>query len=318
VRTLFELLHLYFTAPRLDSAAYQSYQTRLRAILANRDANPETPFWDTLQVTLAQQHRRARPLTPEVLNDLSLERALSFYRERFGDASDFTFAFVGNFSVDSIRPLVLQYIGSLPGNARVEQARDVGLRPPTGVVQKVVRKGSEPKSRTQLIFTGPFNYQREERHALASLIEVLDIRLREVLREDLGGTYGVNTSQSTEREPWANYAVHISFGSAPERLDSLTQAVFAVIEQIKKDGPTATDLAKVQEAQRRNYEKGLQENSFWLQQLLARSQNAEDLRNVLSFPQLVNALSSERVRDAARQYLRTDNYIRISLFPDKT
>ena len=318
LRTLFELVHLYFTAPRLDSSAYQSYQSRLLAILANRDASPETPFWDTLQVTLAQHHPRARPLTPELLEELDQARALAFYRNRFADAGDFTFAFVGNFTLDSIRPLVQQYLASLPAAGRVEKARDVGTRPPAGVMQKVIHRGREPKSRTQIIFSGPFEYSRAERHALISLNEVLDIRLREVLREDLGGTYGVAISQATEREPWPNYTVHIGFGSAPERLDSLTRAVFEVIEQVKREGPRATDLAKVKEAQRRSYEQGLRENSFWLQQLLARSQNEEDLRNVLSFPALVDGLTAERIREAARKYLRTDNYLRISLFPEKT
>ncbi|MGH7467596.1 MAG: M16 family metallopeptidase [Longimicrobiales bacterium] len=317
LRTFFELLHLYFTVPRLDSSAYQSYQSRLRAILANRDASPETPFWDTLQITLAQGHARARPLTINLLGELDRERALRFYQERFADAGDFVFAFVGSFALDSIRPFVLQYIASLPATGRVEAARDVGMRPPTGVVQKSIKRGTEPKSRTQIIFSGTFNYTRDERHALASLIDVLDIRLREVLREDLSGTYGVSVTQTAEAEPWPNYAVYISFGSAPERLDSLSQAVFRVIEEIKQNGPRAEDLSKVQETQRRNYEKGMRENSFWVQQLLARTQNGEDPRLVLRYPALVAGLNAERIRAAARTYLRVDNYVRVSLYPER-
>jgi zinc protease len=317
LRTMFELTHLYFTMPRRDSAAFASYTSRMRSILANRDADPETPFWDTLQVTMAQHHPRERPLDLSTVDQVSLDRAMAFYRDRFRDAGDFTFAIVGNFTIDSIRPLVLQYLASLPAAGRVEQARDVNLRPPTGVVQKVIRKGTEPKSRTQLIFTGPFEYARAERHALTSLIDVLDIRLREVLREDQGGTYGVSIGQSVQREPWAHYSVHISFGSAPERLDSLANLVFSVIEEIQNAGPRPTDLAKIKETQRRAYEKGLRENDFWLGQLMARSENSEDLRNVLTYPTLVDALTVERIRDAARKYLRRENYVRISLFPDR-
>ncbi|MEX2283841.1 MAG: insulinase family protein [Gemmatimonadota bacterium] len=317
LRTLFELTHLYFTMPRRDSAVFSSYTSRLRSILANRDADPETPFWDTLQVTMSQHHPRERPLTGTTVDQVSLERAIAFYRERFADAGDFTFVFVGNFSLDSIKPLVLQYLASLPAVGRVERGRDLRIRPPTGVVQKTVRKGTEPKSRTQIVFTGPFEYTRAERHALASLIDVLDIRLREVLREDQGGTYGVSVSQSVEREPWTNYTVHVSFGSAPERLDSLANMVFQVIDQLQTNGPTAGDLAKVKEAQRRSFEKGLRENDFWLGQLQARSENAEDFRNILTYPAIVDALAAEHVRDAARKYLRKENYVRISLFPEK-
>jgi zinc protease len=317
LRTLFELLYLYFTAPRVDSAAYQSYRTRLSQIIENRDASPETPFWDTLQVTMAQHHPRERPLTAALLNQLDLGRAMSFYRQRFADAGDFTFALVGTFDIDSIKPLVLQYIATLPANGRVEQARDVGIRPPAGVIQKTIRRGSEPKSKTQIIFTGPFEYVRAERQALASLIDILDIRLREVLREDMGGTYGVSVSQVTEREPYPNYAVHINFDAAPERLDSLAEAVFAVIDSLKVSGPTATDLAKVKETQRRAFETGSRENSFWLQQLMARTQNNEDPRNVLTYPGLVDSMTTEKIRDAARRYLRRENYVRVSLLPER-
>ena len=317
ITTMFELTHLYFTAPRRDSAAYQSYRSRLNSIIANRDASPETPFWDTLQVTMAQQHKRSRPMTPALVNEVSLDSALAFYRQRFADAGDFTFALVGSFSIDSVKPLVLRYLASLPANGRVEKPLDVGMRPPKGVLNKVVRKGTEPKSRTQIVFTGPIEYTRAERHALASLIDVLDIRLREVLREDLGGTYGVAISQSSAREPYPNYSVHISFGAAPERLDSLANAVFAVIDQIKRDGPAATDLAKIKETQRRSFEKGSRENSFWAGQLIARSENAEDLKNILTYPALVDGLTADMIRAAANKYLRKDNYVRVSLFPEK-
>jgi zinc protease len=317
IRTMFELVHLYFTAPRRDSAAYLSYRSRLNSIIANRDASPETPFWDTLQVTMAQHHRRARPMTAALLNEVSLDSALAFYRQRFADAGDFAFALVGSFSIDSVKPLVLQYLASLPSNGRVDKPRDVGIRPPNGVVNKVVNKGTEPKGRTQIVFTGPIEYTRAERHALASLIDILDIRLREVLREDMGGTYGVSISQSANREPYPNYAVHISFGADPQRLDSLANAVFAVIDQIKRDGPTATDLAKIKETQRRSFEKGTRENSFWVAQLITRTENSEDLKNILTYPALVDALTADAIRAAANKYLRKDNYVRVSLFPEK-
>lgn len=317
MRTLFEMIHLFFTQPRADSAVYQSYRTRLGAIIANRDADPETPYWDTLQVTMSSHHRRDRPMTPALLRELDLQRAIAFYRQRFADAGDFTFALVGNFTLDSIKPLVEKYLASLPSSGRVEQARDVGARPPTGVVQKTVRRGSEPKSQTQIVFSGPFEYNRDNRYALQSLVEVLDIKLRELLREDMGGTYGVSISQNNQREPYAGYEVRISFGAAPERLDSLANAVFTVIERMKSEGPSATDLAKVQETQRRSYEKGLRENDFWLGQLMTRTQNEEDLKLVLAYPALVNSLTAAQIKEAAQKYLKRENYVRVSLYPER-
>ena len=316
VRTLFELIHLYFTAPRRDTVAFQSYVNRVRAIVANRDASPETAYFDTLTATLSQHHIRQRPLTPELLGELELDEALRFYQQRFADASDFTFVFVGNFTLDSIKPLVTEYIASLPSLQRKEHGRDTGIRPPAGVIEKTVRRGTEPKSQTQIVFTGEFDYTRMNRHALASLVAVLDIRLRELLREDLGGTYGVSIRHTVQNEPWPSYAVHIAFGAAPERLDSLAAQVFATIENLQKNGVSATDIAKVKETQRRDYERSLQENRFWAQQLLARDGNAEPLENVLTYPELVEALTPALVQDAAKRYLRRENHVRVSLTPE--
>jgi zinc protease len=111
--------------------------------------------------------------------------------------------------------------------------------------------------------------------------------------------------------------VHISFGADPQRLDSLANAVFAVIDQIKRDGPTATDLAKIKETQRRSFEKGTRENSFWVAQLITRTENSEDLRNILTYPALVDALTADAIRAAGNKYLRKDNFVRVSLFPEK-
>jgi zinc protease len=182
---MFQLLYLNATSPRRDTTAYQSLRTRLAAVLENQSASPEAAFRDTLDVTIAQHHFRARPFTMKMLDEANLDRALAIYADRFGDASDFTFVIVGNFTVDSIKPLVLRYIGGLPSKQRNESWRDVGVRPPVGVVQRVVRKGVEPKSVTQLVFTGPFVYTNENRLAMTLMLDILEIRLRDVVREEL-------------------------------------------------------------------------------------------------------------------------------------
>lgn len=316
VTTMFELIHLYFTAPRRDTVAFQSYLNRLRATVANRDASPTTAYYDTLSATLSQYHPRDRPLTNELISEVQLDEALRFYQQRFADASDFTFVFVGNFTLDSIRPLIAEYIASLPSLERKEKGRDVGIRPPTGVVEKTVRRGTEPKSQTQIVFTGDFDYTRVNRQALNALREVLDMRLREVLREDLGGTYGVSVNLSMQKEPWSSYAVHIGFSAAPERLDSLTEQVFATIESLKANGVSAADIAKVKETQRRTYERSLQENRFWVNELLASDGNAESLGNIMTYPAFIESLTPELVQEAAKRYLRRENHVRISLMPE--
>jgi zinc protease len=169
VETMLQLVYLRFTAPRGDSAAFVAFRQTVQAQLANLGASPQAAFRDTIGVTMSQHHFRTRPLSSALLDEINLDRALAFYRDRFGDASDFTFFIVGNFSVESLRSFVQRWLGGLPSLNRHEAGRDVGIRPPTGVVNRVVRRGIEPQSQTFLSFTGPFQYSRLNQYVLSSL-----------------------------------------------------------------------------------------------------------------------------------------------------
>jgi zinc protease len=317
VETLLQLTYLYFTAPRADSVAFASFQQRARAALANRGASPEAAFQDTLQVTLAQHHFRARPFTAKTVDEMDLARSLAVYRDRFADAGDFTFVFVGNVSPDTLRPLVERWIGALPGGSRKEKAKDPGIVPPSGVVERTVKRGTEPKAQTAVVFTGPFGFTRENRYALTSLVDVLDIQLREALREQLGGTYGVQVSGDAERDPRPQYSVSIAFGSAPERAEALTNALFAQLDSLAARGPSAQTLAKVKEAQLRARETNLEQNGYWLSQLVFFDQNDWPLAEIPAADKLIATLDAKLVQDAARKYLNGKNYVRVVLVPEK-
>ncbi|MBA3560459.1 MAG: insulinase family protein [Gemmatimonadaceae bacterium] len=316
LETLFQLINLYFTQPRQDSSAFLAFKGQVKANIANRGSQPEAVFGDTLQATLTQNHPRAQPLTAETVDSISLAKSMAFYRDRFADASDFTFVFVGNFAVDSIKPHVLTYLGSLPSLKRKETWRDVGIRYPTGVIRKVVRKGTEPKAQTQMVFTGPFTWHRANRYAMSSLTAVLRIRLREVLREDLGGVYGVSVGGQPSFEPRQEYSFSIGFGASPDRMDSLRAAVFAVIDSLKSFGPTAQDLEKVRETQRRGEETSRKENGFWLSTLISADRFGEDPHTLLNGEAMRATLSAEMIREAARKYLNTANYVQVTLLPE--
>ncbi len=317
IETMFQLVYLYFTSPRRDEDAYLSFRTRMNAFLANRSADPMSAWRDTLNVTLTQHHFRARPPSQELYEEMDLDASFAFYKDRFADASDFVFVIVGTFDLDSIKPLVQTYLGGLPSMGREETWRDEGIVPPEGVIKKAVYKGIEPKSQTQIIFTGPFEWTRENRYAISSLASVLRIRLREVLREDLGGTYGVSVSGRGERDPRKEYTFGIGFGTAPDRLEELSQAVFQQIDSIKTHGPTQDDIDKVKEQQRRERETNLRENGYWLGQLIAYERLGLDIRDILTYDELVESLTREMMQKAAERYLRTDNYVQVSLYPEK-
>jgi zinc protease len=317
LETLFQLTYLHFTAPRNDAGAYESFMSRIRAALANRDANPQVAFSDTFAITLWQDHPRARPQTVSWFDNVDREQAHRIFRERFADAGDFTFAFVGAFDEAVIRPLIEQYLAGLPSRGQREQPRDNGMRPVRGVVEKVVRRGLEPRAQTRVTFTGAFDYTPEDRMTIALLRDIVDIRLRDVLREDLGGTYGVSVSHGTQRFPEGRYTLSIQFGSAPDRLEELTAAVFAEIEALKQNGPDVEMLARVKEQQRRGYETSIQRNEFWLSVLLREAETGEPAASAQQFPQRVDAVTAEQVRAGARRWFDMANYVRVSLIPEQ-
>lgn len=316
LETMFQLIYLYMTRPRQDSTAYAAYRGWLEGMLQNRSASPETAFRDSMQVILAQHHYRARPWSPALLGEMDLGRSLRIYRDRFADASDFTFFLVGSFTLDEVRPLAQRYLGGLPARGRRELWRDLGIEPPKGVVEAEVFRGIEPKSLTQLVFHGPMEWERQRIYDLHALASVLNLRLREVLREDLGGTYGVSVNASASHYPREEYHLAVGFGCAPERVQELTRAVFAEVESLKKQGPDPRLVEKVREMQRRQREVDLKENSFWLEAVQAAYVHGTDPRQILEYEGLVDGLSPAAVQAAARQYLDGENYVRVSLFPE--
>ncbi len=219
LETLFQLIYLTFTKPRADAALFQVLTAQRKAFLANQSASPIFAFNETLQSTLTKNHLRARPMTAALVDEWNLDKSFAFYKDRFADASDFTFVFVGNIDQQTMKPLVERYLGSLPSINRKESWKNVGIDPPTGVIEKVVRKGIEPSSRADIVFTGPFKNSPQQRIAIRTMALVLQTRLRETLREDLGGTYGVAVIPSYTKIPDEEYRLTIDFGCDPKRTE---------------------------------------------------------------------------------------------------
>ena len=316
LETMFQLIHLYFSAPRLDSSAFLAYKERMNGFLENRSSRPETAFRDTIQVTMAQNHLRSRPWSTELLTEMDLGASFEIYTNRFANAGDFTFYFVGNFSLDSIKPLVELYLGGLPDTGREEQWKDVGIEPPQNVVEKHVKKGLEQKSLSNIIFTGPFEWSGKNRYHLKSMVQALRIKLREVMREDLSGTYFVSVRGNTTHFPKERYRIDISFGGDPGRIEELTEAAFQQIDSIKTVGTTDKYLTKVKETQRRERETDLKENRFWLKSLSFYDFHHEDPLNLLKYNEAIDELTLEDIQSAANVYLNTSNYVQVTLYPE--
>jgi zinc protease len=317
LETLFQLIYLRFTAPRLDEAAALAWIEQVGAGLENRDSNPGTVFNDRIGEAWNQGHFRRRPRTKALLEEIDLDRALAVYKDRFADASDFRFVIVGNFGLDQIKPYVVNWLGGLPTTGRDETWRDIGVHHPDGLVEVEVNKGLEAKSEVDIRFHGDAVWNRQAQHDMASLSAALRIRLREVLREEMGGVYGVSVSGGVSRVPRQEYTFSVGFGCAPENADSLEAAVFQEIQRIKDEGVDEDLVVKVQEAQRRSRETGLEQNGFWISRLQSYYNLGEDPRHILNYETFVESVSSERIQAAARAYLNPDTMLIGRLFPEK-
>lgn len=316
LETLFQLIYLQFTGARLDTSAFQAFKNQAAPYLANRGVDPDEVFSDTMQVTMAQHNYRARPLTTSTFAEINPEKSLAFFRSRFADASDFVFAFVGNVDTVAMKPLVEKYLASLPTLNRKETFRDNGVRPPTGVVERVVRKGVEPKANTVITFTGTCEYAPETRFAIRAMMELVQIRLNETLREQLGGAYSPSAGGSCTRTPRPEYSINVQFNSSPDNVEKLTKSVFATIDSLKTSGPTQADVNKVKEQLTRSREVEVKQNGYWAANIVGRDQAGEDVSGLLAaYDKMVSGLTAAQIQDAVKKYFNTANYARFVLLP---
>lgn len=314
LETLFQLVWLRFTAPREDSTAFAAMRAQMEAVLANRSASPQAAFADTVGVTMTRNHPRAQPPSMAMVEAMELGEAVDFYRDRFASADDFHFTFVGAFDLETMRPLVEQWLAPLPAVERDDSWVDLDIDPPTGVVEKTVRKGVEPQSQTLLVFTGPFDYTALDRIRIRAMAQVLEVRLRETLREDLGGTYSVGVNASYEDVPESRYTLQIQFGADPERAEELRAAVMAEIERLQTEGPTALDVEKAVEGERRSWETAQETNPWWASNLTGAASRGADPAYLLDESRF-DAITMENVQADAQRYLDLANYVVVTLLP---
>ncbi len=318
LETLLQLTNLYFTQPRIDTASFQSYITKNKAIYQDLLSNPQYYYQDRRSRILTQNNPRGGGYpTVEDWDKVKIDKVDSVYHDRFADASDFTFFFVGNFEVDSLKPLLATYLGSLPSTNRQETWKDVGVRPPSGAVEEDVFKGNDPKSMVSLTFTGNLDYDREEAFELDALIQALNIKLIEEIREKRSGVYGISARGSATKYPYEHYTISVGFPCAPKNVDTLTQAVYDEIKKLQANGPTAADLRKVKETLRREIETNLKENGYWLSSLEEAYFNGEDLNEIVDYEAAIEELSVPKLKALANKYFNVDEAIEVVLYPEE-
>jgi zinc protease len=319
LETALQLTYLYFTAPNRDPAAFALLKQRLEAGLANQAESPGAVFAERVRRVNTMDHYTARQLKVEDIAGLSAEKMLSFYEQQFANAADFTFFFVGAFKVDEITPLVSTYLGSLPTRgARESRVEDIGLHFPPSVVREVVTKGREPRSQTVMTFFADTGLDELETHRVQAAATVLEMRLRDILREKLGGTYSVGVGYSNTA-PLPGYGTtSVQFGSAPENVESLTAAVMTEIDRLRREGPAAADVQAVKEQEKNGLQEVLRQNSYWLNSLQAMHLLGRDPRRILQRIERADSLTQENIHAALRKYFPAERRTVVTLVPEAT
>ena len=311
---LMQRLHLVFAAPRFEPGALERERELRRATIENRDADPEAAFFDAVDDRWWQGDPRYRIWTPEQLDLMDLAASEEAYRRRFGDVGDFTFVFVGNLRPDQLKPLVERYLGSLPGAGTSEQRIDRGARRLPGVHRETIRLGTANRATVVLRFHGPLEATWLSRNRLMSMADVLDVRLREVLREELGGTYGADASADSDDADGA-YEVSVRFRCDPERVDELLSATWQVIEELRTVPLPESYVNDLQARDLRQREEANYDNKWWAGALTGAIERGEEMGELLAFEERTMSLTTEEVRATAEALLNPEQFLEMVLLP---
>jgi zinc protease len=318
VETMLQMLYLKFTGVRRDEDLYKSFVGKQVESARNVMAQPDEVFRDALVTAMYHDSPwLARPPRPEDFSKLSLDRSIAIYRERFSSAKGLTFILVGSFDIAKIKPLVATYLASLPTADLPLTVKDVGLRPVTGVIKKEVFSGAEAQSHVVINFSGEAAYSREAMLRMQAMVDVMNIRITDILREKLTLIYGGGMNGSLNRVPYGHYSIGISLPTGPANVDKVIAATFAEIALMKEQGPTAEDLEKVKQNWIQVHRKSLRENGYWLAHLQTAELYGTDPASILSYEQRIAAVTAQDVRDAARRYFDMNNYVQAVLYPEK-
>lgn len=317
IENAFKMVYAYATTPRKDADIFKKTLSDYKVQLENKNADPSSVFADTVQAVLSSYNKRSMPNTVADLPRISLDKAFAFYKDRFADLGEQTFVFVGNFDLNTLKPLIETYIASLPTLNKQQNFVDIGDHPPKGLVSKTVYKGLEDKAAVKLYLHGDYSFSSENNIQLEAVKSALENKILERLREKESGVYSPSVGLSVEKYPSAHYYFTISFSCATANVEKLIAAALDEVKLIKTNGATTEDVVKFKSEEHRQMELSIRDNGFWLSYLTNRLKYGEDLNLLLTTKQRVDAVTVASTKTTAQKYLDENNYIRLVLMPQK-
>jgi zinc protease len=316
LETFLQLIYAYFTAPARDDLLFQSYISRQKGIFQNAGSNPANYFLDSsIRFQYASNPwANTIPATAD-FDRINLDSSFAIYHRVFSNARGMHFTFVGNFEIDKMKPLLETYLGSLPTAEQKNHFTDEGLRPRKGVAELRVRKGEGKQSLVNLVFTGEAPVLPIETLKLEMLCEIIQRRLMETLREQMGGIYTASVNAAFNKRPYEHYSINIRFPCGPENADTLTQAAISIINDIRENGVEKKYLKDTREMLKGHHAGAEQTNDYWLELLSSAWIDNQDPSWALNFDRDVDGVSAGDLKKTASKYFNMDNYLKMVLLP---
>lgn len=312
METLMQLVYLSFTAPRMDQDAFTSFKNRAKANLANQEANPMTALTDSIQFALYGNHPLAMRVKAEMIDNVDYKRIMDMYADRFKEAGDFTFLFVGNINLEEAKPMIETYLGGLPTIKRTENFADVNMNFRKGEYKNVFNKElGTPMATVIVVAHGNCDYSLKSDILMKCLSRTLDMVYLEEVREKEGGTYGVQTVGQLTRYPKDEALLQVVFNTDPTKREMLMGIIMGELQRVAKEGPKEEHLAKVKEAMVKQYAESIKENSYWLGVLNNYYWYNEDMDS--KFVELVNSITVKDVQKFAKQLFDQGNLIEVCM-----
>jgi zinc protease len=319
IETALQLLHETFMQPGDDPEAFALLKRQLEASIANRGRSPGQVFAEKVAQINTSNHYTSQPLTLERLTTLNREKMLSFYRQRFSNAADFTFFMVGAFKVDEVVPMLAKYVGSLPASGpRTAAFKDVGIHFPQEPQQAKVEAGREPRAQTVMSFFADPSEDPAEQEKINEAATVLEIALRDILREDLGQTYTVSAGLSQALPQRGSGHVDVRFAAAPENIEAMKERVLKEITRLQTEGPSLDLTNRAKESARRSYEVALKQNDYWLGRLESVHLLGRDPNEILTRSERIDAITPQVLKDVFNKYFPANRSTVVTLVPAPT
>ena len=315
-KTMFELAYLYFTQPRRDTTAFNSLMDRTRSFLSNRNASPKVDYNDSIRAILYDHHPRMAPVTQEVIDRADYDRIFQIYQESFSDASNFKAVIIGHITLDELRPLLCQYLATLPSTGKHAQTNwDNVPRIVGGESTHIFRKPmATPLANVSIYYTADVPFTPQSDLELDFLKRCLSIAYTDSVREEKGGTYGVSVDFDLDRDEQPNATLKISYNADPNRYQELNPIIYQQLKNIADRGPVAASMDKVKQYLVKQYAQLAIDDGYW--DYVIWHELDDDADFDINYCQMVEQMTPQQVQQMARRMLEARRRIEVTMLSE--